>query len=148
MFEHHLREALKLSERLGTWVLYEAREARSRDLFLGFLLYRVDDLRRMRGRAKGDEAKRLSELLGHWRRAARWIASLDSERWRDLVEAIVDRVEANPRFAEMPYVVARSGHPSLRVGDKPPRRVGRPRTTLNVHETPFPKCEDCGRVTL
>jgi len=149
VFELRLLEALKIADRLGTWVLYEARDARTIDYLVGHLLYRVDDLDRLRSRTKSeDKRRRYAELVGYWRRAARWVASLDRQHGAEMVDRILHHMEENPKYRAIPYVVANSGHPTLRSSDVAPRRVGRPRTRLNVKERPLPRCGDCGRATL
>lgn len=149
MFERRLLDALKIADKLGTWVLYEARDAMSRDYLVGHLLYRVDDIERLRARTKSEaKRKRYTELVGYWRRAARWVASLDHERRPEIVSTILSYIEAHPKHSELPYVQPNSGHPTLRSDDKRPRKAGRPRTRLPLHESSLPRCEDCGRVTL
>jgi len=149
VFESRLLEALKIAARLGTWVLYEARDARSLEMLVGMLLYRVDDFERLRGRTKNEERRRrYSELVGYWRRAARWVSSLDKEKGPDVVDQILIHIENNPALRSTPYVAADIGHPSLNTRDKAPRRAGRPRTRLVVKERVIPRCDDCGKFTL
>lgn len=144
-----LLDAIKIAERLGTWVIYEVRDAKNLDYLIGWMLYRIDDIERMRGRSNATHMKaHYSEQIGYWRRAVRWVLQLDRAAAGKIAEALIERIESNPRYQQIPYVAPGCEHPSLRPHDKPPRRAGRPRTTVLTQERELPRCEDCGRVTL
>ena len=143
-FETYYRNAIKVCERLGTWVLYDVRDARDLQQFVGYLNYAIDDLERLKQRT-GDESKRqhFSQLIGFWRRAVRWVSSLDRTQYALLAERIIDHLTEHPEHRRLPYYVANSGHRSLTTKDKPPRRAGRPRTRASA-EKRVRDCSKCG----
>ena len=143
-FESYYRNAIKVCERLGTWVLYEIRDARDLDHLVGYLAYAIDDLERLRQRTS-DETKRAhySQLIGFWRRGVRFVSSLDRGSYAVLAERIIDHLSAHPEHKRLPFYVANSGHRSLTTRDKPPRRAGRPRTRPAA-EKRVQVCGSCG----
>lgn len=143
-FETYYRNATKVCERLGTWVLYEVRDARNLDHLIGYLLYVVEDLERLRQQARGKkERNRYVQLIGFWRRAIRWVSSLDRQEYAQLADRLIDAIESHPEHRKLPYYVSDSGHRTLTEMDGPPRRVGRPRTRPAA-ERRVKDCNHCG----
>lgn len=143
-FEAYYRNAIKVCDRLGTWVLYAVRDARDLDHLIGYLSFSIDDLENLKQRTN-DEAKRqqFSQLIGFWRRAVRWVSSLDRERYALLAERMIEHLQEHPEHRRMPYYVANSGHRSLTTKDRPPRRAGRPRTRPSTQKR-VSECGKCG----
>lgn len=144
LIEEQYAEALRVAERLGTWVLYFVRDATSLEKAVGYLAYTAEDLERLRDRA-GDERRRasLGTAAANWRRATRWVAGLDDEQYAELAERFLERIDAHPHHRELPYVQAGSWHRALAQSDEPPRRAGRPRVRP-VQPTTAAECGQCG----
>lgn len=150
--DHYYRDAIKVSERLGTWVLYAARDARDLDQLVGYMSYTVDDMETMRlqvkvnGRqtqAKADQKRaRISQLVGFWRRAIRWVSSLDREHYQDVAGKLIEQLEAHPEHRSLRYYIKDTGHRTLTPSDRPPRRAGRPRTRP-AKPRPLGECPKC-----
>jgi len=137
------RGAIKVCERLGTWVLYATRDARDLEHLIGYMAYTVDDLETLKGRAESPFRKaQLSKMIGHWRRAIRWVSGLDRSAYGAVAERLLEMVAAHPEHSTIPYVAKVSGHRSLSARDRPPRRAGRPRTTPAMGATMKP-CHAC-----
>ena len=143
-FETYYRSAIKVCQRLGTWVLYEVRDARDLDQLVGYLAHSVDDLERLKQRTSDKKKRaRYSQLIGFWRRAVSWVSSLDREKYALLAERIIEHLEQHPEHRKLPYYVTNSGHRSLTNRDKAPRPAGRPRTRPAA-EKRVRECPDCG----
>ena len=137
------RGAIKVCERLGTWVLYAARDARNLEHLIGYMAYTVDDLETLKGRAESESRRaQLSKLIGHWRRAIRWVSGLDRDAYGAIAERLLEMIADHPEHRELPYVAKECGHRSLSVRDRPPRRAGRPRTTPAMGAT-MKSCQAC-----
>jgi len=104
--------ARQVCEQLGTWVLFEIRDAPDLLELAGFLRYTAHELEAIE-----------PSLVNAWRRAAS-LAMLAAD-----VESDVDAVAHELADDGIPYVVKGCGHRSLRPGDDPPRRAGRPRAS-------------------
>lgn len=137
------RGAIKVCERLGTWVLYATRDARDLEHLIGYMAYTVDDLETLKGRTES-EARRalLSKQIGHWRRAIRWVSGLDRSTYGAIAERLLEMAADHPEDSTLPYVAKDSGHRSLSVRDRPPSRAGRPRTTP-VMGAAMKLCQSC-----
>lgn len=137
-----LREAEAISERLGTWVLYEVKAADDLEHLVGFMVYVTHGLAAQRDRARNDSVKRgLVDALTNWRRATRWVSMLDRSRYREIAGRFLDRLEVDRRLRRLPalpYYVGGQRHPWLTVSDRPPRGPGRPKTRLTE---PLPRAE-------
>ena len=137
------RSAIKVCDRLGTWVLYAVRDARNLDHLIGYMAYTVDDLEGMKARSESaDRQAHLSKLIGYWRRAIRWVSALDRVHYAVLAERLLEMMAQHPEHRSLPYVVKNSGHRSLSAHDQPPRRSGRPRTRAGIAATMKP-CWAC-----
>jgi len=150
-FDAQIQAATKVCERLGTWVLYAIRDARDLEHFVGYLIYKVDDFDRRKRRSRSATTRAYySQRIGHWRRAIRWVASLDREFYGALAERIIEYLEAHPRLRSLPYVAPGEVCPGTKGGraklrEKPTRRAGRPRTRA-PRESPMEACTHCGGV--
>lgn len=121
--------AVKVSKRLGTWVLYAVRDAKSIDGLIGYMTYTVDDLSTLGERTKNAKKRaQLKALVGAWRRAIRFVSTLDRERYAVIAERLIDRLSEHPEYRRIPYYVANTGHRTLTATDKAPLRAGCPRT--------------------
>ena len=135
--------ALKVSERMGTWVLYAVRDARDLEHLLGYMTYTVDDIAQERDRARSaDKKARNGQLIGIWRRAIRFVSELDRERYGAIAERLIEQIEAHPAHRKIPYYVRDSGHRTMTIADRPPRRAGRPRTRPQVGQN-MTDCIQC-----
>lgn len=142
-FESTYLEGIKVAERLGTWVFYAARDASSHDHLIGYMLYTVDDLTRLRKRSESENRRQLyARLIGDWRRAIRWVQALHPETRVDLVGSIIQRAAEHPTYANIPYCTVENGHRSLMSQDQPQRRAGRPRVR-DVSPQRGITCEAC-----
>jgi len=142
MFDRYYREAIKVAERLGTWVLYEVRDARDLDHLVGYLSYTVDDLDALRARATATKRARYSQLVGFWRRAIRWVSSLDRERYQEIAAKLIEHMERHPEHSKLAYYVKDAGHRTLNANARPQRRAGRPRTRPSA-EKRVRECVKC-----
>lgn len=141
-FDQIYRSAMKVCERLGTWVLYAVRDARDLEHLIGYMTYTVDDLELAKTRTDSAEKRlHLSKLIGYWRRAVRWVSGLDRENYAVIAERLIEAQEKHPEHRKLPFVVRDSGHRSLTLRDRPPRRAGRPRT----RESKPGKLKECPR---
>jgi hypothetical protein len=144
-----VQEARRVAGTMGTWVMHEAARAESHEELVGFVRYCSEGLERQHARARAEaktakgkvaraEADARSLLLrtwiGAWRRATRWLLSLDPGQARGVAEAVVRQVE------DLPYYVA-CGHPYLTEEDTAPRVPGRPR--VRALATVFRQCSAC-----
>lgn len=144
LIEEQYAEALRVAERLGTWVLYLVRDATSLEKAVGYLAYTAEDLEALRDRTTDDaRRKSLATAAASWRRATRWAQGLDPEQAPTLAERFLERIEAHPHHRELPFVAAGSWHRALQQRDEPPRRAGRPRVRP-VQPTTAAECGKCG----
>lgn len=145
LIEEQYAEALRVAERLGTWVLHLIRDATSLEKAIGYLAYTAEDLEALRDRtSKRLVAHRdLSTAAASWRRATRWAQGLDPEQASTLAERFLERIEAHPHHRELPYVTAGAMHRGLGQNDEPTRRAGRPRIRP-VQPTTAAECGKCG----
>lgn len=138
-----LRAAIKVCGRLGTWVLYEVRDAEDLDELIGYLRYCVEDLQRHQQRASDIRRRdRLGDLVGFWRRAIRWVSSLDPEHASAIATRVLAEIETNPTYRDLVYVAPDCGHPSLRTKDKAPRPSRRPKAK-RAKAKPMQPCGAC-----
>ena len=141
MFDRYYREAIKVAERLGTWVLYAVRGASDLDHLIGYMVYTVEDLEVIRRRAVEDRRLHYSQLVGYWRRAIRWVSSLDRANFHAISERLITELEAHPEHSALPYYVPDTGHRTLTARDRPQRKAGRPRTRPVAER----RVSECGR---
>lgn len=155
-FDDQLRQAIKIAERLGTWVIYAVRDARDLQHLVGYLSYRIDDFDRRKCRKTTTAGRAyFSQRISHWRRAVRWVASLDPERYGVIAERIIERIEAHPEHRDLPYVsdaeVEKHTPPGAvqtrraKLSARPTRRAGRPRTRSALPKS-WHTCGECGGI--
>lgn len=146
-----VQEARRVASTMGTWVIHEAARAENHEELIGFVRYCAQGLEKLYVQAKAEEAeahgakskaeasKRTMQIrtwIGEWRRATRWLMSLDAEQARAVAEAVLRQLEG-----EAYYVPC--GHPYLREDSTPPRRsVGRPR--VRALASKYRECGECG----
>lgn len=136
-FDIAVGPGLRAARSLGTWVLVWALQAREIQHFAGYLLYSAEDLERI-ARAGTEDRRGMAAQILHWRRAARWIASLPPGDWRQLVEATRREAVASG----VPYKVSGTWHPSLPDGATLPPRPGPP---IKLDKPiPMAPCALCG----
>lgn len=144
LIEEQYIEALRVAERLGTWVLYMVRDTTSMEKVVGYLAYTAEDLEHMRDRTESPVRRALlTTAIASWRRATRWAQGLDPAQASTLAERFIDRIEAHAVHCKLPYVVPGAQHRSLQRGDEPPRRAGRPRV-WPVQPASAGECGKCG----
>lgn len=156
-FDDQVRQAIKVAERLGTWVLYAVRDARDIKLLVGYMAYKIDDFERRKQRKRSIDVRAYySKRISHWRRALRWVGSLDADRYGVTAERIIEILEKHPEHRKLPYVAeaetaepGTSGKVAERIrakrAAKPTRRAGRPRTRPQA-EKAWQSCRECGGV--
>lgn len=99
------RDAIRVARRVGAWVVYELAEAEDVRLLLGYLRGKIADFERRR-KSPGVTDERLRyyrQRVGQWRRAARWVASLDPEHASEIgarVRKILEDMGSVPYVAE------------------------------------------------
>lgn len=87
-----VREVQRIAAQLGTWVLHGVAEEEELLYFVGYLRYRIADFNRRRNRCAVDGARRryLTRRISYWRRALRWVTSLEPETARHLVDRLLE----------------------------------------------------------
>jgi GNAT superfamily N-acetyltransferase len=138
------REAKRIVDRLGSWVLHAVRDAEDLDRFVGFLVYVADGMAVQRERH--EEAKRLAftETMTAWRRAARWVDALDRQHHQGIAVRLLERLEEEARHhgGDLAYVKTGIHHPWLVAKDRP---VTRSRSLLaKARVEPRQECPRCG----
>ena len=138
------REAELLTARLGTWLLVEISTTQDLDQFLGFVSYVAEGMAHTKAKAPESRRQQISEAMTLWRRAARFIAGLDRERYQAIADSFLRRIKesAKRRRAPLPYVVAGAGHPWLTTKDAAPRRAGR--QPIKPKPEARSECHHCG----
>lgn len=149
-FATTVQEARRVVSTMGTWVVHEAARAESHAELVGFVRYVGEGLERQQARAlemagsvRGKQAKAkaaarvavLRTWIGAWRRATRWLLSLDPGQARGVAEAVLRQMEGAPYYVPC-------GHPFLAEGDEPQKRPGRAR--VRALATMYRECSACG----
>lgn len=158
---HLLREAVRIGDTVGLWVLHRVREIEADPVappdcrpdqlryFIGYLIYRCADfsMRRLGTRSK----KRKQYLLtraSYWRRAIRWVEDLPPGREAETANRCLQAIAASPEHWDLPYVASHETEDPRRDTDqtarrkrKPQKPMGRPR----VHPRPVQRNRVCGQ---
>lgn len=131
-----VHEARRVVARMGTWLLYDVRNAEDLSELVGFLRYTSQglDVRLRHARANPKRRTQVRGWVASWRRAARWVMGLDPEQASAIAAAVLRQAEAVPFYVPC-------GHPWLTVRDEPPRPPGRPRVRATAKK--YPECRAC-----
>lgn len=138
------REAKKIVDRLGSWVLHSVRDAEDLDRFIGFLVYVADGMAIQRERLQAPKRLALTDTMTAWRRAARWAEGLDRVHYRGVAQSVLERLEHEARHhgAPLVYVKPDIRHPWLVTRDRPSTHPRLPRAKARVE--PRQECPRCG----
>lgn len=148
-----LREAVVVSEKVGTWVLYRVRDAKNLEHVVGYMMGRIEDFDRRRDRAQTASRKRhLAERVAAWSRALRLIQRIKRGPYARLCARLIQDFDRDPTYSGLRYVsdhevekVEKRAKEERRVGKlkaKPRRSSGRPRVT-EVSSLDFKPCGEC-----
>lgn len=138
------REAELLTARLGTWLLVEIATTQDLDQFLGFVSYTAEGMAHARAKAPEARKQQIADAMTTWRRAARFIAGLDRERYQTIASTFLRRLKDSyrRRRTAIPYVVAGANHPWLTTKDTGSRRAGR--QPIKPRPETRSECHHCG----
>lgn len=143
-------EAIATARKMGSWVLYEIRDAKNIDHFAGYLAYSIEDMRIEMTRSTSPAAKRrISTSMGSWRRALSFVASMprDVKQARKMANVLIAEIEYAPQYAQIPYYVKHSGHRTLSHAEGPGRPQRRP--AINVIDgMKYTNCPSCAGMGL
>lgn len=144
-----VREVQRISMQLGTWVLHGVAEERELSHFVGYLRYRIADFNRRRERCavSGDRRRYLTRRISYWRRALRWVSSLEPQTARQLVTRLLE--DLRNAHEEYPYVSEHECSDPRHDKDQRSRKnerwkpgVGRPRAETS-RRPPTSLCGHC-----
>ena len=144
-----VREVQRISTQLGTWVLHGVAEEQELLHFVGYLRYRIADFdrRRQRCAVSGPRRRYLTRRISYWRRALRWVSSLEPQTARPLVDRLLE--DLRNAQVEYPYVSDHECSDPRRDKDQRSRRkeewkpgVGRPRGETS-RRPPLSLCGIC-----
>jgi len=149
-FPAHVMEARRIVGRMGTWPLYAVRDAQDLTEFVGFLRYTTDGHQTEIARLSATLAKKgmpkterrhaedrkalLRKWVASWRRATRWVLSLEQEQAAEVAEAALRQVSSEPYYVPC-------GHPHLTVAETGPRPPSRPPVRTNKRS--YAECTAC-----
>lgn len=150
-------EALIVCQQLGTWFLYQIRDANNLEHFRGYLLYRGEDFKRRRAvemdRLQDSEnvsdnpvVRLLADRAARYARACRFVTRLDVDTYSNVAARIIADLEKHPDYKNLPYVseLEKRTDQSKDYKDKykPKRNTGRP-STRKLRKINFKPCPEC-----
>lgn len=142
------REALAVSKRVGTWVLYLLRDEPRFEHLVGYLIYRIADFDRRRQRAVPERRRYFSDRIAYWQRAIQLAQRLgrNHEVRRSIAARIIADLDRDPVYRAIPYVAAHEHDPDhvddSKLHEQPRRGCGAPRIH-DIGPLGFAPCETC-----
>ncbi len=143
-----LREALAVSRRVGTWVIYELSRESNLDHVIGYLRGRCGDFQRRRDRADTTELRdHFKERISYWKRAIHLAQRMGQREHQTLACRIIKDIERDMEYREIPYVSDTEVAPNRpddegKLSEVPPRGPGKPRLEP-LKPIDFRACERC-----
>jgi len=143
-----LREALAVSRRIGTWVIYELAHESNVDHVIGYLHGRCGDFQRRRERAETVQLRlHYKERISYWKRAIHLAQRMGQNQHRILARRIIKDIKRDLEYREIPFVAKTEVAPDrIKYGEKleetPPRGPGKPRLEP-LKPIDFRACESC-----
>ena len=144
-----LREALAVSRRVGTWVIYELSKESNIDHLIGYLLGRCGDFQRRRDRAETKALRdHYKERISYWKRAIHLAQRMGPRQHQKLARRIIKDIERDIEYREIPYVASTEIAPDRtedggKLAEVPRRGPGKPRLQP-LKPIDFRACERCG----
>lgn len=102
---HVLLGGVKVAERIGTWLIHRVAEEEVLAHLIGYVRFKIEDFERRCDRTRN--RKRLDyyrRRIGHWRRALRWLGSIDPEHSQELGRRVVRAIEQHQEWRKLPLV--------------------------------------------
>ncbi len=143
-----LREALAVSRRVGTWVLYELSKESNVDHVIGYLHGRCGDFKRRQNRAETDALRRhYKERISYWKRAIHLAQRMGQRQHQRLARRLIKDIERDLEYREIPYVASTEVAPDraedeAKLEEKPPKGPGKPRLEP-LKPIDFRACDSC-----
>ena len=134
-YDSVLKAATQISKLLGTWVIYETRDAVNIEHLAGYLRYKVADFNRRRERTKRDSRRGYyTWRITSWRAAIRWVESLDEQTFSATAKQILSDFEKDEKLRALPFLAETEaadpkrteGGARAKLSQQPRRRPGRP----------------------
>lgn len=143
-----LREALAVSRRIGTWVIYEISQEANIDHVIGYLRGRCGDFKRRWKQGKTPEIRQyFKERISYWKRAIYLAQRMGQHQHKMLARRIIADIELDLEYRKIPYVALTEVSPdrdedAAKLASEPARRSGKPRLTP-LKPADFRACERC-----
>lgn len=142
------REALAVSRRLGTWVLYDIQDEPNIDYTIGYLRGRIGDFtrRRMRTTSNRDE-EHYKERIAHWKRAITVAQRMGQSQHQELATRIIADLSRDREYRKLPFVADAEVTPGRaknrgKLRERPRNRPGKPRVVA-LEAVDFRTCDQC-----
>lgn len=143
-----LREAITVSKRVGTWLIYMIQDEPKIDYVIGYLRGRIVDFVRRGKRAKRASTKlHYKDRISYWKRAINLVQRMGQSQHQELARRVVADIERDTEYRNLPYVADAEvspgrSHTCGKLRERPSRRPGKPRV-LPLEPVDFRVCESC-----